>query len=383
MIIDSGPFPQTTVHPVVSRAENFGIGSLAAEWDYAFVHAIGRGDAPAPGRELEETFGGSAHCGYGRGAPRRPNTRAAPEVTVLKERIGFIGLGIMGRPMAGHLVDAGYAVTVWNRTRSKMAPLLERGAAAADSPRDVAGRNDITITMVADTPDVRAVMLGPEGVLHGVRPGSAVVDMSTISPVATREVAGQLAARGVEMLDAPVSGGEKGAIDGTLSIMVGGRPEVFERLLPVFQRMGKQIVHLGESGAGQVTKACNQLVLSLTLLGVAEALTLARTAGVDPAKVRAALLGGFAQSRVLELHGQRMLDQNFNPGFRTRLYHKDMGIVMETARATGMPLLGGGLAAQLYQVAMNQGLGEQDYSVLARVVSESAHIGADASRRTP
>ena len=296
----------------------------------------------------------------------------------MNERIGFIGLGIMGRPMAGHLVDAGYAVTVWNRTRSKMAPLLERGAAAADSPRDVAGRNDITITMVADTPDVRAVMLGPEGVLHGVRPGSAVVDMSTISPVATREVAGQLAARGVEMLDAPVSGGEKGAIDGTLSIMVGGKPEVFERVLPVLQRMGKQIVYLGESGAGQVTKACNQLVLSLTLLGVAEALTLAGKAGVDPAKVRAALLGGFAQSRVLELHGQRMLDHNFEPGFRTRLYHKDMGIVMETARSTGMPLLGGALAAQLYQVAVNRGLGEKDYSVLARVVANLA--GSDEEK---
>jgi 2-hydroxy-3-oxopropionate reductase len=166
-----------------------------------------------------------------------------------------------------------------------------------------------------------------------------------------------------------VSGGEKGAIDGTLSIMVGGKPEVFERVLPVFQKMGRQIVHLGESGAGQVTKACNQLVLSLTLLGVAEALVLARKAGVDPAKVRAALLGGFAQSRVLELHGQRMLDRNFAPGFRTRLYHKDMGIVTETGRSVGMPLLGGSLAAQLYQIAMNQGLGEMDYSVLARVVA--------------
>jgi 2-hydroxy-3-oxopropionate reductase len=285
------------------------------------------------------------------------------------ERIGFIGLGIMGRPMAGHLLDAGYTVTVWNRTRSKMAPLVERGAAAAASPREVAAPSDITITMVADTPDVLDVILGPQGVVHGVRPGGVVVDMSTISPAATREVAGRLAERGAEMLDAPVSGGEKGAIDGTLSIMVGGKPEVFERVLPVFQKMGRQIVHLGESGAGQVTKACNQLVLSLTLLGVAEALVLARKAGVDPAKVRAALLGGFAQSRVLELHGQRMLDRNFAPGFRTRLYHKDMGIVTETGRSVGMPLLGGSLVAQLYQIAMNQGLGEMDYSVLARVVA--------------
>jgi 2-hydroxy-3-oxopropionate reductase len=287
----------------------------------------------------------------------------------VSERIGFIGLGIMGRPMAGHLAEAGYAVMVWNRTRSKMTPLVERGATPGESPKDVAARSDITITMVADTPDVLDVILGPEGVLHGVRRGSVVVDMSTISPVATREIAQQLRERGAEMLDAPVSGGEKGAVDAALSIMVGGKPEVFERVLPVFQKMGKAIVHLGDIGAGQVTKACNQLVLALTLLGVAEALTLARKAGVDPAKVRAALLGGFAQSRVLELHGQRMLDQNFEPGFRTRLYHKDMGIVMETGRSAGMPLVGGALAAQLYQVAINQGLGEQDYSVLARVVA--------------
>lgn len=287
----------------------------------------------------------------------------------MSERIGFIGLGIMGRPMAGHLVDAGYAVTVWNRTRSKMQGLVERGAKAGESPKDVAERSDITITMVADTPDVVEVILGPQGVLHGVRRGAVVVDMSTISPVATRDIAQRLGERGAEMLDAPVSGGEKGAIDATLSIMVGGKPEVFERVLPVFQAMGKQIVHLGAVGAGQVTKACNQLVLSLTLLGVAEALTLARKAGVDPAKVRAALLGGFAQSRVLELHGQRMLDRNFEPGFRTRLYHKDMGIVMETGRSAGMPLVGGALAAQLYQVAMAEGLGEKDYSVLARIVA--------------
>lgn len=292
----------------------------------------------------------------------------------MSERIGFIGLGIMGRPMAGHLVDAGYAVRVWNRTRSKMQALVERGAVAGESPQDVAARSDITLTMVADTPDVVDVILGPQGVSHGVRRGCVVVDMSTVSPVATREIAQNLGERGAEMLDAPVSGGEKGAIDATLSIMVGGKPEVFERVLPVFQRLGKMIVHLGDTGAGQVTKACNQLVLSLTLLGVAEALTLARKAGVDPAKVRAALLGGFAQSRVLELHGQRMLDRNFEPGFRTRLYHKDMGIVMETGRSAGMPLLGAALAAQLYQVAMTQGLGEKDYSVLARVVAGIAGI---------
>jgi 2-hydroxy-3-oxopropionate reductase len=290
----------------------------------------------------------------------------------VSERIGFIGLGIMGRPMATNLVKAGYDVTVWNRTQRKIADLVRAGAHEGTSPKDVAARSDITITMVADTPDVREVILGAHGVIQGVRPGAVVVDMSTISPVATREIACMLAGKNAEMLDAPVSGGEKGAIEATLSIMVGGKPEVFERVLPVFQRLGKNIVHLGEIGAGQVTKACNQLVLSLTLVGVAEALTLARRAGVDPAKVRAALLGGFAQSRVLELHGQRMLDQNFEPGFRTRLYHKDMGIVMEAGRAAGMPLLGGALAAQLYQVAMSKELGEKDYSVLAKVIADLA-----------
>jgi len=295
----------------------------------------------------------------------------------VSERIGFIGLGIMGKPMAGHLVKAGHTVTVWNRTASKAADLVKAGARQGASPKEVAAQSDIVIVMVADTPDVRQVVMEPNGVLEGARRGSVVVDMSTISPVATREIAQALAARGVEMLDAPVSGGEKGAIDAALSIMVGGKPEVFERVLPVFQQMGKNIVHIGGHGAGQVTKACNQLVLSLTILGVAEAIHLARKAGVDPAKVRAALLGGFAQSRVLELHGQRMLDENYAPGFRTRLYHKDMGIVIETARALGMPLLGGGLAAQLYQIAMNEGLAEMDYSVLAKVVGE---LGGQTAR---
>lgn len=288
----------------------------------------------------------------------------------MSERIGFIGLGIMGKPMAGHLIQAGYPVTVWNRTPSKTADLVQAGARQGTSPKDVAAQSDITVIMVADTPDVRQVVLGADGVIEGARRGGVVVDMSTISPVATREIAEALAARGIEMLDAPVSGGEKGAIDATLSIMVGGKPEIFERVLPAFQRMGKNIVHIGAHGAGQVTKACNQLVLSLTILGVAEAIHLARKAGVDPAKVRSALLGGFAQSRVLELHGQRMLDGNYAPGFRTRLYHKDMGIVTETGRALGMPLLGAGLAAQLYQIAMNKGLGEMDYSVLAKVIGD-------------
>ncbi len=290
----------------------------------------------------------------------------------MADRIGFIGLGIMGRPMAKHLIEAGYEVTVWNRTASKTADLVKAGARLGSSPKDVASRSEITITIVADTPDVRQVILAPDGVIEGATPGTVVVDMSTISPIATREIADALSRRRVETLDAPVSGGQKGAIEGTLSIMVGGQPEVFERVLPVFQKLGRNIVHVGGSGAGQVAKACNQLVLSLTLLGVAEALTLARKTGVDPAKVRAALLGGFAQSRVLEMHGQRMLDGNFEPGFRTRLFHKDMGIVMETGRASGMPLLGAGLTAQLYQMAMSRGLADMDYSALARMIADLA-----------
>lgn len=288
----------------------------------------------------------------------------------MSNRIGFIGLGIMGKPMAGHLISAGFEVTVWNRTQSKTQALVDAGARSGASPKDVASQSDITITMVADTPDVRQVVLGTDGIIEGARRGSVVADMSTISPIATREIAGVLAGKGVEMLDAPVSGGEKGAIEATLSIMVGGKREVFERVLPVFQAMGKNIVHVGDNGAGQVTKVCNQLVLAMTLVGVAEALTLARKAEVDPAKVRAALLGGFAQSRVLELHGQRIIDGNFQPGFRTRLYQKDLGIVMDTGRALGMPLLGGTLAAQLYQIAMSRGFAELDYSVLGRVIAE-------------
>jgi 2-hydroxy-3-oxopropionate reductase len=288
----------------------------------------------------------------------------------VSNRIGFIGLGIMGKPMAGHLISAGFEVTVWNRTQSKTQALVDAGARSGASPKDVASQSDITITMVADTPDVRQVVLGTDGIIEGARRGSVVADMSTISPIATREIAGVLAGKGVEMLDAPVSGGEKGAIEATLSIMVGGKREVFERVLPVFQAMGKNIVHVGDNGAGQVTKVCNQLVLAMTLVGVAEALTLARKAEVDPAKVRAALLGGFAQSRVLELHGQRIIDGNFQPGFRTRLYQKDLGIVMDTGRALGMPLLGGTLAAQLYQIAMSRGFAELDYSVLGRVIAE-------------
>ncbi|NNF96522.1 MAG: NAD-binding protein, partial [Halobacteria archaeon] len=211
-------------------------------------------------------------------------------------RIGFIGLGIMGRPMALNLIKAAYPLSVYARHPDMMEPLTHEGATACNSPQAVASQSDVIITMVSDTPDVEHVILGEKGIIHGVQPDSVVIDMSTISPSATRRIAETLSKQGIQMLDAPVSGGEQGAIDGTLSIMVGGKEDIFQRVLPIFEILGKNIVHIGEHGAGQVTKACNQIVIAQTLIAITEAFILARVSGVDPVKVRAALLGGFAGS---------------------------------------------------------------------------------------
>src|SRR5579875_3486819 len=216
-------------------------------------------------------------------------------------RVGFVGLGIMGRPMAHNLLRAGYPLVVWNRPPGPVAELQAAGAEAAATPAALAARCDVVITVLLNTEVVEQVVLGPEGLAAGLRPGATYVDMSSISPLATRRIAARLAARGVAMLDAPVSGGEIGAREGTLAIMVGGPAEALARVRPVLEVLGSRIVHLGEVGAGQVAKACNQLVVAVTIGAVAEALLLARAAGVDPARVREALLGGFAQSRVLEL----------------------------------------------------------------------------------
>jgi 2-hydroxy-3-oxopropionate reductase len=249
-----------------------------------------------------------------------------------------------------------------------MKPLQDAGAAACGSPKEVAEKSEITIVMVSDTPDVEEVLLGTNGLIHGGKPGSVVVDMSTISPVATREMAAKLAAKGVEMLDAPVSGGEIGAINGTLSIMVGGKPEVFARIKPLFECLGKNIVHVGGNGAGQVTKACNQIVVALTIEAVGEALTFARKNGVDAAKVREALLGGFANSKILEVHGKRMLDNEFKPGFKVRLHQKDMRIVMETAHKLGLALPGAALVTQHMNALMGTGDGELDSAAVVKVI---------------
>lgn len=283
-------------------------------------------------------------------------------------RIGFVGLGIMGQPMALNLRKAGHALWVYGRRVATLKPLVDVGATACVSPKDVAANADIVFICVSDTPDVEQVILGADGLIHGVQPGSVVVDMSTIAPAATRAFASELKKRGADMLDAPVSGGEVGAINATLSIMVGGKAEVFARVKPYFEAMGKNIVHIGDHGAGQVAKACNQVVAAVTIEAVAEALTFARRSGVDPAKVRAALLGGFAGSKILEAHGQRMLDHDFKPGFKVKLHQKDLKIVMEDARRLGLVLPGAALAAQHLNALVDAGDGDLDSAAIVKVV---------------
>ena len=296
------------------------------------------------------------------------------------ETVAYIGLGIMGRPMALNLLRAGYTVRVWARRSASMQPLIEAGATACSSPADAASGADIIITNVSDTIDVEQVILGDSGVIEGAASGSVVVDMSTISPSVTRDIAARLAEGGVEMLDAPVSGGEKGAIDGTLSIMIGGKAAVFDRVLPVFEVLGSNVVLIGDNGAGQVTKACNQTVIAQTISAIGEAFVLATAAGVDPARVREALLGGFAGSRVLDSHGGRMLAHDFKPGFKSKLHQKDMRIVLETAHELGIALPGAALATQMINALVGGGGGEDDSCAILRLQEQLA--GVDVSSKT-
>ena len=288
----------------------------------------------------------------------------------MSANVGFIGLGIMGRPMALNIIRAGHPLWVYARRRESLAPLTAAGARECTSPQEVAARADITFVMVSDTGDVEEVLLGKTGFIHGARKGTVVVDMSTISPVATRAMAAKLAAAGVEMLDAPVSGGEAGAVSGSLSIMVGGKPEVFSRVKPLFDCLGKNIVHVGANGAGQVAKACNQIVVALTIEAVSEAFTFARRNGVDAAKVREALMGGFAGSKIMEVHGRRMLENDFQPGFKARLHRKDMRIVMETAREFGLSLPGTALVTEHINTLVADGDGELDSAAVIKVVEK-------------
>ena len=295
----------------------------------------------------------------------------------MTEKVGFIGLGIMGRPMALNLKKAGFELYVHARRTESMEPLAAAGAITCASPAEVARQVDVIFTMVSDTPDVEQVILAEGGVLEGARAGSLVVDMSTISPSATRAMADRLREHGVEMLDAPVSGGEAGAVNGTLSIMAGGGGAAFERARAMFEAMGKNIVHVGTNGAGQVCKSCNQVAIANTIAGVGEAILLARASGVDPAKVREALLGGFANSKVLEVDGQRMIDGNYEPGFKARLHQKDMRIVMESAHELGLALQGAAQVTQYINALIGRGLGELDSSAIYRLLEEASGLGRE------
>jgi 2-hydroxy-3-oxopropionate reductase len=292
------------------------------------------------------------------------------------DRIGFIGLGRMGKPMALNLLNKGFSLTVHSRSRAPVDALAAAGASAADSPAEVAAASDVIITMVPDSPDVRLVLEGPNGVFETVRDGSIIVDMSTIAPAVARELAAKAVLLGVAMLDAPVSGGEIGAINASLSIMVGGDVQALERVRPVLNAVGnpERVVHIGPSGAGQVCKACNQICIGGALASVGEAFAIARKAGIDPARVREALLGGFAASRVLEVHGERILKGNYVPGFKTKLYHKDLGIVGQTIHELDVPAPVAALVQQYVSALMAAGRGEEDYSSLATAVFDAAHL---------
>jgi len=287
-------------------------------------------------------------------------------------KVGFIGLGVMGRPMALHLLEAGHELSVYARRAEAAQPLVDAGAKACASPAGVAAASEVVFTMVTAGADVEQVALGEDGIVHGAKPGTVLVDMGTIPPGTARRVAAKLAAKGIETIDAPVSGGEVGARNATLAIMAGGKAEVLERVRPLLERLGKTIVHIGPSGAGQVAKACNQMIMVACIEAVAEALLLARQSGADPEKVRQALAGGSAGSRVLDVFGARMTAHDFKAGVEARLHHKDFGILMNEAATLGAPLP---IAVQVWQqlnALMAQGWGREDTSALLRVLERES-----------
>jgi 3-hydroxyisobutyrate dehydrogenase len=287
--------------------------------------------------------------------------------------VGFIGLGIMGRPMCKNLIQAGFPLTVWNRSQPGIDEVVGYGARAADSPRAVAEQSDVVITMVTDSPDVRQVILGEEGVIHGAKPGAVVIDMSTISPSVTREIAAALEAKGVHMMDAPVSGGDRGAIAGTLSIMVGGEEPVFERCRPIFEAMGKVIVYIGPSGSGQVVKLCNQVAGAIHLQAMCEALILACRAGVDPARMLEAVSAGAAGSWMLSNLAPRLLRGDLNPGFMVKLQEKDLRLVMETSEELSLALPATALVHQLFRAVQADGKGDLGTQALITVMEKLAN----------
>lgn len=285
-------------------------------------------------------------------------------------KIGFMGLGLMGRPMALNLIKGGHDLVVWARRPAAAAPLVGAGARTAADPSALAREVDLVITMVADAPDVRALLLGPSGVCEGAKSGLLAIDMSTILPAAARQIGDDLKTHGIDFLDAPVSGGEPGAIAGSLTIMVGGSQAGFEKARPAFECIGKTITHIGASGAGQVAKAANQILTGVGVLAVAEALNFAKRHDVDPAKVREALLGGSAYSRILENHGKRMLAHDFKPGFKSWMHQKDMNIVMQSAHRLGISLPASAAAAQMFNAMVGSGLGEADSTAMIKLLEK-------------
>jgi 2-hydroxy-3-oxopropionate reductase len=289
----------------------------------------------------------------------------------MAEKVGFIGLGIMGKPMARNLMKAGYELVVHNRSRGPVDELAGEGAEAASSPREVAGKSDVIITMLPDSPDVRAVVMGENGVLEGISEGALLVDMSTISPVLTEELAGAVRERGASMLDAPVSGGDVGAIEGSLSIMVGAQKEHdFQRARPLLEVMGNTITHVGGAGAGQLVKAANQIVVALTIEALSEALVLGSRGGVAPQKVLEVLGGGLAANKVMEVKREKFLSHDFQPGFRSELHHKDLGIALATGREYGVALPVTALVDQMLLAMKEKGWGGEDHSALLRVIED-------------
>lgn len=298
----------------------------------------------------------------------------------MAERVGFIGLGIMGKPMARNLMKAGYELTVHNRSRGAADELAKEGAKAAESPKEVAAASDVIITMLPDSPDVERIVVGEGGVLEGSREGSLIVDMSTISPVVTEELAGKAREKGAGYVDAPVSGGDVGAQQGTLSIMAGGTEEDFSRAKPLFEAMGQTIVHVGQAGAGQVVKACNQVVVALTIEAVSEALVLGSKAGVQPEKILDVLSGGLASNKVMEVKREKFLSHDFAPGFRAELHHKDLGIALAAGREYGVSLPNTAAVDQMLASMKQKGYGGEDHSALLRVIEDWAqHTAGEKS----
>ncbi len=290
----------------------------------------------------------------------------------MAQTLGFIGLGIMGRPMAKNLLKAGYPLVVHSRSKGPVDDLTAAGARSAPSPKAVTEQVDLLITMLPNSPDVELVALGPQGILEGVRSGLIYVDMSTISPIVSQKIAKALAARGVKMLDAPVSGGERGAVEGTLSIMVGGDKPTFDLVLPIFQAMGKTITHLGPLGAGGFTKLANQIIVAVNLTALGEALTLAKKAGLNRELTLKALGGGLAGSRCLEQKTPNYLSNTYNPGFRVDLHFKDLGLIMESGRALGVPLPTTALVQELFAALRVRGRGGLDHSAVITLLEDLA-----------